>query len=497
MIAKPTLKRRASGVLLHPTSLPGARGGDLGPAARAFVDFLADCGQSWWQVLPVCPPDGGGSPYNSMSAFAGSPALISVDILAAEGLLKKSELGQPKARALRAALASFSRRAPREDRDDFEAFRAREASWLADHSLFCALREDHGGRPWLEWDAPLVRRDASALEAARGRLAEELRYHDFAQWLFARQWEAVRLHAAARGVGLIGDKPIYVSHDSADCWAHQELFCLDAGGRPTVVAGVPPDYFSETGQLWGNPLYRWDEHARTGFAWWVSRLKACAERFGALRLDHFIGFRNYWEIPADEKTAVKGRWVTAPGDELFEAVRREVPGLEIIAEDLGTLTPPVIALRDKFGFPGMKLAQFSFGGDEKDWPKNWPEDCVGYTGTHDNDTTRGWFEDDGASNAGRPAPQVEKERAAFLRAAGDPAEAPSWAMTRMVWRSPARLAIAPMQDLLNLGGETRMNRPGSMEGNWRWRMEPDALNLSVAGRLGAMTGAADRAPEGA
>ena len=497
MIAKPTLKRRASGVLLHPTSLPGPRGGDLGPAARAFVDFLADCGQSWWQVLPVCPPDGGGSPYNSMSAFAGSPGLISVDILAAEGLLKKAELGQPKAKALRAALASFSRRAPREDRDDFEAFRAREASWLADHSLFCALREDNGGRAWLEWDAPLVRRDAAALESARGRLAGEIRFHDFVQWLFARQWEAVRLHAVSRGVGLIGDKPIYVSHDSADCWAHQELFCLDGGGRSTSVAGVPPDYFSETGQLWGNPLYRWDEHARSGFAWWVARLRAYAERFDAVRLDHFIGFRNYWEIPAGEKTAVKGRWVTAPADELFETVRREVPGLEIIAEDLGTLTPPVIALRDKFGFPGMKLAQFSFGGSEKDWPQNWPEDCVGYTGTHDNDTTRGWFEDDGASNAGRPAPQVEKERVAFLRAAGGTPEAPSWAMTRLVWHSRARLAIAPMQDLLNLGAEARMNRPGSMEGNWRWRMEPNALTWSVAGRLGAMTGAAGRAPEAA
>ena len=494
MPVKPTLKRRASGVLMHPTSLPGPRGGDLGPTARAFVDFLADCGQSWWQVLPVCPPDGGGSPYNSMSAFAGSPGLISVDILAAEGLLKKAELGQPKGKALRAALASFARRAPREDRDDFEAFRVREASWLADHSLFSALREDQGGRAWLEWDAPLVRRDAAALESARGRLAGEIRFHDFVQWLFARQWEAVRRHAVARGVGLIGDKPIYVSHDSADCWAHQELFCLD-GGRPTVVAGVPPDYFSETGQLWGNPLYRWDEHARSGFAWWVSRLKAYSERFDAVRLDHFIGFRNYWEIPAGEKTAIKGRWVTAPADELFETVRREVPGLEIIAEDLGTLTPPVIALRDKFGFPGMKLAQFSFGGDEKDLPKNWPEDCVGYTGTHDNETTRGWFEDDGASNAGRPAPQVEKERAAFLRAAGNTAESPSWAMTRMVWHSRARLAIAPMQDLLNLGGEARMNRPGSMSGNWRWRMEPDALTVSLAGRLGTMTGAADRAPE--
>ncbi len=492
---KPTLKRRASGVLLHPTSLPGPRGGDLGPAARAFVDFLADCGQSWWQVLPVCPPDGGGSPYNSTSAFAGHPGLVSVDLLAAEGLLKKAELGQPKERALRAALAGFSHRAGREDRDDFESFRAREASWLADHSLFCALREEGGGRPWIEWDAPVARRGAAAREAARGRLAEEIRSHDFAQWLFARQWEAARRHAAARGVGLIGDVPIYVSHDSADCWAHQELFRLD-GGRPTVVAGVPPDYFSETGQLWGNPLYRWDEHARTGFSWWISRLKAQARRFEAVRLDHFIGFRNYWEIPSGQKTAAGGRWVDAPGDELFEAVRREVPELEIIAEDLGTLTPAVAALREKFSFPGMKIAQFSFGGGERDWPKNWPEDCVGYTGTHDNDTARGWFEEDGASNPGRGASQAETERAVFLRAAGG-AAGPSEAMAHLVWRSPARLAIAPMQDLLGLGAQARMNRPGSTQGNWRWRMEEGALTWSVAGRLGAMTGAAGRAPEGA
>jgi 4-alpha-glucanotransferase len=496
MAAKPTLTRRSSGVLLHPTSLPGGRGGDLGPAAREFVDFLADSGQSWWQVLPVCPPDGGGSPYNSPSAFAGSPALVSLDILAAEGLLKKAELGQPKPKALRAALQHFSRRAPREDRDDFEAFRAREAAWLADHSLFCALREAHGGRPWLEWDAPLVRRDAASLDAARGRLAAEMRQHDFAQWLFSRQWNAVRLHAAARGVGLIGDAPIYVSHDSADCWAHQELFFLDGEGRPTAVAGVPPDYFSATGQLWGNPLYRWDEHAAGGFSWWVERLKACAERFDAVRLDHFIAFRNYWEIPAGEPTAVKGRWVEAPGDALFETVRRRVPSLEIIAEDLGTLTPPVIALRDKFAFPGMKLAQFSFGGGEDEWPKNWPENCVGYTGTHDNDTSRGWFEDDGTENAGRPPAQAAREREAFLRAAGaGAADAPAWAMARLAWRSPARLAIAPMQDLLGLPGAARMNRPGTMDGNWRWRMEPGAPSAAVAGRLGAMTGASGRAPE--
>lgn len=491
----PDLKRRSSGVLLHPTSLAGPRGGDLGPAAREFVDFLADSGQSWWQVLPVCPPDHGGSPYNSISAFAGSPGLISADLLAAEGFLKKAELGQKKERALRAALAHFERRASREDRDGFAAWREREKSWLGDHALFCAIKSSVGGIPWVEWPEGLRRREPAALDEARGRLAEDVLFHEFAQWLFARQWEAVRRHAEARGVSIIGDAPIYVSHDSADVWAHQSLFLINEAGAPTAVAGVPPDYFSETGQLWGNPLYRWEEHVRTGFAWWTARLRAVAQRCAAVRLDHFIGFRNYWEVPAGAKTAVGGRWVQAPGDELFEAVRREVPGLQIIAEDLGVLTPPVEALRDKFGFPGMKIGQFAFGG-EFEVPEKWPENCVGYTGTHDNDTTRGWFEDDGSSGTRKPE-QIARERELFLRAAGGAIpDGPSWAMIRLVWRCPARLAMTPVQDLLGLTGETRMNRPGTVDGNWRWRLEPGALSWSVAGRLGTITGATGRAPEG-
>ena len=294
----------------------------------------------------------------------------------------------------------------------------------------------------------------------------------------------------------MGDAPIYVRHDSVDCWAHQELFFLDDMGRPSAVAGVPPDYFSETGQLWGNPLYRWDRHREEGFAWWMARLKNCAARFDALRLDHFIGFRNYWEIPVGEKTAVAGRWVQAPGAEFFETARREVKGLEIIAEDLGAVTPEVIALREKFSFPGMRLAQFAFGGSEKDWPQAWPEHCVGYTGTHDNDTTRGWWEDDGTLNAGRSAAVAEKERRTFRRALGREPELPSWDMTASVWRSPARTAIAPMQDLINVGGEGRMNRPGTAEGNWRWRMDAGALTTRLSGRLGLLTGATARAPEG-
>ncbi|MBI5247753.1 MAG: 4-alpha-glucanotransferase [Elusimicrobia bacterium] len=495
MAAKPTLTRRSSGVLLHPTSWPGARGGTLGAAAREFTDFLADTGQSWWQMLPVCPPDELGSPYASPSSFAGSPSLICTDLLAAEGLLKKAELGQSKPKALRAAFHGFGRRGSKEDKQDFESFRVREASWLADHALFCALKDANQARPWTEWDERLRRRDPARLAEARANVPDEIRFHEFSQWLFARQWEALRLHAAARGVGLMGDAPIYVRHDSADCWANQELFQLDASGRPTAVAGVPPDYFSKAGQLWGNPLYRWERHQETAFKWWIGRLKACAERFDALRLDHFIGFRNYWEIPAGETTAIKGRWVQAPGDEFFDAVLRGVPQLEIVAEDLGVATPGVLALRDKYKLPGMSLAQFSFGGAEKDWPNAWKENCVGYTGTHDNDTTRAWWEDDGTVNAQRSAADAEKERRAFRRALGREPERPSWEMIGMVWRSPARTAIAPMQDLLDLGPDARMNRPGTTEKNWRWRMDAGALTPRLAGRLALLTGAAGRAPD--
>ncbi|MEK7233016.1 MAG: 4-alpha-glucanotransferase [Elusimicrobiota bacterium] len=495
MSTKPSLSRRASGVLLHPTSLPGARGGTLGAEALRFVDFLADCGQSWWQMLPVCMPDEIGSPYSSPSSFAGSPALIDTDLLAVEGILKKAELGQAKAKALRAAFGSFPRRAAREDKADFETFRVREAWWLADHALFQALKSAHHGRSWTEWDERLRRREAARLAEARANVADEIGYHEFAQWLFSRQWEGVRRHAAARGVALMGDAPLYVRHDSADCWANQDLFFLDEAGAPTVVAGVPPDYFSADGQLWGNPLYRWERHETTGFAWWIQRLKAWAERFDALRLDHFIGLRRYWEIPAGEKTAIKGRWVNAPGDEMFETVLREVSELEIVAEDLGVATPGVIALRDKFNMPGMRVAQFSFGGEEKDWPANWPKKCVGYTGTHDNNTTRGWWEEDGTANAQRSAAQAEKERRALRRALGREPVLPSWDVLSLVWLSPAHVVIAPMTDLLNIGGEGRMNRPGTTGNNWRWRMDAGMLTTRLAGRLALLTGACGRAPE--
>jgi 4-alpha-glucanotransferase len=487
MPTKPTLAKRASGVLLHPTSLSGPDGGGLGLAAREFIDFLADSGQSWWQVLPVCPPDNGGSPYNSISSFAGSPDLISPEVLVAEGLIKKIEASHPQHHILRLAAAQGLRHLNGADRDDFHSFRRKEEFWLADHSLFCALKDHYHGLSWTQWPISLRQRESSALTQARLNFSAEIEFHDFVQWLFARQWRAIRLHAAARGISLMGDAPIYVSHESADCWAHQDLFFLNESGLPTVVAGVPPDYFSKTGQLWGNPIYNWERHSQSNFSWWVSRLKTCAERFDAVRLDHFIAFRNYWEIPSGEKTAVNGRWVQAPGDQLFEAVRRDVPALEIVAEDLGTVTPAVTSLREKFSFPGMKVGQFSFGGSLEDRPSHWPRNCVGYTGTHDNDTTRGWFED--RSEASR------REREAFLQTCGHLDYGSAWAMIRLVWRSPAHLVIAPMQDLLGLGREARMNLPGSSVGNWSWRMESGAMTRALAGRLGTLTGATGRAPE--
>ncbi|MDX6769382.1 MAG: 4-alpha-glucanotransferase [Elusimicrobiota bacterium] len=478
MSARPDLSRRACGVLLHPTSLPSARGGALGPRAREFADFLADCGQTWWQMLPVCPPDETGSPYASPSGFAGDPALA----------------GTP--RALREEQARL-KDGPKEERDDYALFREREKAWLEDHALFFALKAAHKGRPWTAWAADLRRREPESLARASRELRVEVERHAFAQWAFQRRWSALRRHAASRGVGLIGDLPIYPRHDSADVWARQDLFQLDADGRPLAVAGVPPDYFSADGQLWGNPLYAWERHLQTGFDWWLARLRTVAERFDAVRLDHFIGFRRYWEVPAGAENARGGRWVEAPGDALFEAVTRALPDLGILAEDLGSVTPEVHALRDRFGFPGMRLGQFSFGSGLEDRPSRWPEACVAYTGTHDNDTTRGWYEDDGSANNLRPAQAVARERGAFHEEAGGAPADPAWAMVRLVWRSPARLALAPMQDLLSLPGSARMNRPGTTTGNWSWRMDPGALTASLAGRLGLLTGASGRAREGA
>jgi 4-alpha-glucanotransferase len=475
------LRTRSSGVLLHLTSLPGGHGcGDMGPEARRFADWLRDAGQSWWQMLPIGPAGAANSPYSSPSSFAGNPFLISLDDLAEDGLLQPSDLeGAPAACArvdfdamkafkeprLRKAFASFMKDGPAELWAGFKTFMTTHQDWVEDWSAFCALKRHYHDRPWTRWD-PVVRSRQFRQwpRELLKELGEESTYHQFVQYLFARQWKRLRDHAADRGVRLIGDVPIFVAHESSDVWAHQDLFQLDAEGRPTVVAGVPPDYFSEDGQLWGNPHYRWDRMKSHGYDWWIARLRTAAERFDAVRLDHFIGFENYWEIPGDAKTAKTGKWVKGPGADFFAAARRALPQLELIAEDLGSVTPAVTALRDRFDFPGMRVLQFAFGSDqqaESFLPHNYPRRTVAYTGTHDNDTTRGWYEQS----------STEKERHNARVYLSSDGSAFAWDMILAVLKSTADTAVFPAQDLLGLGADSRMNKPGTVERNWEWRLE--------------------------
>mgnify|MGYP005845219981 CR=1 FL=1 len=482
----PSLTHRSAGILLHPTSLPGPHGtGDLGPAAHRFAERLAAAGQTWWQMLPVVPTGEGDSPYMSPSAFAGNPLLVSLHELAERGLLSADDLAAPPrmsgGRADFAAAAKFKlprlRRAyerfgpggnGRRDAG-FEAFCAAQAGWLDDFALFCALKDARGGRTWTDWEPELRIRKAAALAKARESLAAEVRFHRFVQYQFHRQWSALRDRCRELGVGLIGDVPIFVAHDSSDVWADPEVFDLDPAGRPRTVAGVPPDYFSATGQLWGNPQYRWDRLKRRGYDWWIARLAAAAERFDAVRLDHFIGFQRFWEIPAGAPDATTGRYRPGPGADLFTAVLAAVPGLQLIAEDLGVLTPEVEALRDRFGLPGMRILQFAFGPGpegEKARPHNFPRRCIAYTGTHDNDTSIGWLRDPSA----RTGPAAD-ERTLARRYAGttDPKRF-AWDLTRVGYQSPADTVIIPVQDVLGLDTRARMNFPGTATGNWRWRL---------------------------
>jgi 4-alpha-glucanotransferase len=490
--------RRSSGILLHPTSLPGPHGiGDIGPRAHAWLDFLAEAGCSLWQVLPLGPTGYGDSPYQCFSAFAGNPYLISLEALVAEGLLQQADLADLpdfpadrvdygrlipwKQRMLDLAYRRFIRSKRRRLHQDFAAFRQEQSAWLEDFALFMALKEAHGGAAWKSWDAPLRDRQRQALAEARGLHAEAVERHAFRQFIFFRQWDALHKHARKRKIQIIGDIPIFVAHDSADVWAHPELFFLDARGRPTVVAGVPPDYYSSTGQLWGNPLYRWEVHQATGFAWWLERIRAVLRQVDIVRIDHFRGFCAYWEVPGRARTARNGRWVPAPGKEFFQAIQSSLGDLPIIAEDLGVITPDVDELRETFGLPGMKVLLFGFGvgygggPDGPFLPHNYPVHCVAYTGTHDNDTVRGWYE------------RVSPEEADFYRRymARDGHDV-SWDFIRAVWGSVAVLALAPMQDLLSLGNEARMNYPGNPSGNWTWRLPQGALNGMLQARLREM-----------
>jgi 4-alpha-glucanotransferase len=496
--------RRSFGVLLHPTSFPGRWGvGTLGQEARDFIDWLAEAGAKWWQVLPLGPTSYGDSPYQSFSAFAGNPYLIDPELLIARGWLEAEEppayplhkvdygwLYDTRWPLLRRAYAGFVARASEADKDAFIAFRRKEAGWLADYALFMALKNKFGGKPWNEWSPELVRREPQALEAARRELAEEVGMHEWTQWLFYASWAELRAYAAHRGIRIIGDMPIFVAYDSSDVWANPQYFYLNPDGTPSVVAGVPPDYFSETGQLWGNPLYRWDVMQAEGFGWWIARIRQSLETCDLVRIDHFRGFEAYWEIPGDAHTAVRGRWVKAPGEALFQAVRKALGDAPIIAEDLGVITPEVEALRDGFGFPGMKILQFAFSDETNPFlPHNYPEDgnVIVYTGTHDNDTTLGWY---------KTAPEEEKE---FMRSYlqdnditfDTPAEVP-WALITLAFKSPAKLAVVPLQDVLGLDTEARMNYPGKVGGYWSWRYTPEDLTPEHAARLKALAVATGR-----
>lgn len=476
----PTLSDRTAGVLLHPTSLPG---GDLGSTAHEMVEFLAAAGQGWWQTLPIGPPGLGNSPYSAQSAFAGNPGLISAERLIDDGLLKARDRDLPAEQRLRAAFQGFAG-----GDQDFAGFVAGATEWLDDYALYRALKRRHGGVPWTEWPADVRGRDPGALNRAREQLAGEIAFEKFVQWRFFRDWGALRNHAHQRGIALMGDLPIFLAHDSADVWQHRDLFYLDDAGAATVVSGVPPDYFSETGQRWGNPLYRWDRMRAGGFAWWIARFRMALSVFDAVRLDHFIGFTRYWEVPGDAPTAAKGTWRQGPGAALFEAAEAALGKLPLVAEDLGAVTPEVEKLRAQFGFPGLKVLQFAFGTDPQAQtflPHNYPREAVAYTGTHDNDTTCGWFHDPGSGT--RTAEQTAVERRNALHYLGAPAEDGGqlihWMMIRAIMMSVANVAIIPAQDLLGLGSKFRMNLPGTGDGNWGFRLEPGALTPAIADRM--------------
>ncbi len=475
---------RCSGILLHPTSLRGPYGiGDLGAGAYRFVDWLEANGQTIWQVLPLGPTSYGDSPYQTLSAFAGSSLLISLDRLVEDGLLTKGDLadappfpansvdygwvGPYHNQKLASAWRNFSGGADQLLRQDFERFVDENHFWLEDFALFVTLKTRHRLRPWVEWEREFRRRDPAALAYASANFAEQVNSERFRQWLFYRQWRALKLYAKSKGVRLFGDLPIFVAHDSADVWANQREYFLDEAGNSTVVAGVPPDYFSPTGQRWGNPLYRWEVMHADGYQWWIRRVRALLKLVDYIRIDHFRGFEAYWEIPASEATAVKGKWVKGPGAAFFEAIRAAMGELPIMAEDLGLITSGVEKLRDAFGFPGMKVLQFAWSDPANPFlPHNHPVNCVVYTGTHDNNTTRGWWEN-----------EVDPGTRAFVKDyLGHDAGDIVWDMARLGMRSAGRVFIMPMQDVLGLGAAARLNTPGKAADNWTWRMPANALN---------------------
>jgi 4-alpha-glucanotransferase len=474
------LATRRAGILLHLTSLPGGGVcGTLGPEAYRFVDFLAAAGQSVWQFLPVGPTHDDGSPYQCLSLHAGNPSYISAELLVSAGWLEASLAELPATpailqRLLISAYQGFMQRAGEEDRRRFSEFVETNRHWLEDYALYVVLREAHHHVSWVGWPTGLRDRDPASLGAARKRYRDVLERTRFEQFVFSQQWRSLKEYANRHGVLLFGDLPIFVAHDSADVWAQRDYFQLDEAGRPTVVAGVPPDYFSATGQLWGNPHYRWERMEQDGFQWWVTRLKTQLHLFDLVRIDHFRGFEAYWEIPAGHDTAMSGRWVRAPGDALFDVLRRHFDPLPVVAEDLGLITPEVEALRLRHGFPGMKILQFAFDGGPTNpyLPHNHHHLAVVYTGTHDNDTSVGWYN---ALSA-----DARNYVDDYLHSAGEPMP---WSLMRAAMASVATLAMIPMQDVLALGSEHRMNTPGKPNGNWRWRFNWDQIDGGLASRL--------------
>ncbi len=487
---------RSSGILLHPTSLPGRFGiGSLGAEAYSFVDLLAECKQQLWQVLPLGPTGYGDSPYASFSAFAGNSLLISLDRLAEDGLLSRSDLKDApsfpaenvdygpviefKRAVLERSFANFEKRRSGAQQAEFEVFCEEHASWLDSYSLFMALKDAHGGAVWNTWDRDIAQLRPGALRSWSSKLAAPILFHKYLQYQFFRQWSRLRKYSSEKEIKIVGDMPIFVAYDSADVWSHPEVFHIGDDLMPTVVAGVPPDYFSKTGQLWGNPLYRWDVMAERGYGWWIERFRAVLNFVDIVRIDHFRGFEAYWEIPAEEETAVNGRWVKGPGSDFFHTVETDLGQLPLIAEDLGVITPEVEALRDQFGFPGMKVLQFAFGSgaDNPYLPHNYLRNCVVYTGTHDNDTAIGWFT--GSS--------TRKERNHFLSYTGTDGSSVNWDLIRMALSSVADVAVIPLQDVLGLGPEARMNTPSLAQGNWKWRYRDGALGKDVMEKLCMMT----------
>lgn len=483
--------KRSSGIIMHPTSFPGPDGiGDLGPEAYHWVDMLSQSGCKLWQILPLNPTGYGDSPYQCFSALAGNPYLISPVLLQQDGLLSYLDFqGRPEFPAARVDYAKvipwklhlldlaydhFIQQAPEGMDKEFTNFKCEQADWLDDFSLFMAIKEANGGVEWKKW--PLELRNRKPKEIARFRKiqARPIERHCFRQFLFFKQWHNLKQFANQKGIQIIGDVPIYISEDSTEAWGNPEIFYFDEQGNSTVVAGVPPDSFSSTGQLWGNPIYRWDYQKKTGYSWWINRICHTLKFIDILRLDHFRGFYNYWEIPAGSTDAIQGRWKMGPGADFFQTINAAIKNLPIIAEDLGEFMEPVYQFRDQLGLPGMKVLQFAFDSDAKNvfLPHNYPQNCAVYTGTHDNDTTKGWFEN-----------SSEYTRIHCLRYLGQNGAEIHWDLIRSAWSSIATMAIAPMQDFLGLGTEARMNRPSVASGNWTWRMLPQAFTPDLCRRI--------------